>query len=604
MTKTTLKLPETVVRFKRSDEYLKTYQEKVLPHPPVRAKFREFMEAKRNNPHHPFGSSDKTFSPSGFYHKEMPDLKHAHITFDLSVLYRVENNVIYLYGFYTHDELGVGTPRKINVQKSMSKKIAKTQFDESVDESDAEHNRTLQQTGFWGKRGAGCILLALDTGNIGVTLRSAYVQSPHTLGTIGGAIDANEDPKLATKREVGEEVGYHGRLALIKLLTANLPTRDGSTFVYNNYLGIVPTEFEPRLNWENDKLLWMPIQELAQQPNLHRGLKALLVDRSSLQRIKRVLDRIFNSKNSGTVTEEGVNQPLLEGATDKLFYYRGFNGAYRIMKDGHFTLSSSTGNSEEEKYMPRGKPFFLSTTRTIHGDYHRWVGDAAVMFNLDGRWIGQRYTVKPIDYWSGMHRNTAYGRSREAEDRVFSSNPYMPLTPLLNVHIYLDIDKAMKLHATETSYAQKLEYVHDIIKMARDKNIQVYFYPVEKDWRNQNKNKSLHGDAELDRLLQITEHFKGKKSSYVAMEFLTPWVELIKKDKREELSDEANRYRYNIMAYSDTYKSLEVDMHNARKPGSGDYNNVVFINKYMIQHKLRNIKALIQHLKNKWESFR
>ena len=35
-----------------------------------------------------------------------------------------------------------------------------------IKENDAEHAQALRDTGFWGRKGAGCLFLALDTGRI------------------------------------------------------------------------------------------------------------------------------------------------------------------------------------------------------------------------------------------------------------------------------------------------------------------------------------------------------------------------------------------------------------------------------------------------------
>lgn len=77
------------------------------------------MELKRTNPAERYGSSDKPFASKGVYNRVIPDLKHAHIDHDLSIVYAVRGGQIYLYGFYTHDELGTGQPLNPNRQKSM-----------------------------------------------------------------------------------------------------------------------------------------------------------------------------------------------------------------------------------------------------------------------------------------------------------------------------------------------------------------------------------------------------------------------------------------------------------------------------------------------------
>lgn len=116
--------------FMRGDLYDATYAVRVQPYPAIRKKFRDFMELKRNNPTAPFGSSDKSFSSDGTFSAVIPGLRHAHITFDLSIVYKIVGNQIYLYGFFTHDDLGTGQPRNINRQKNAAQRLSNQDFHE------------------------------------------------------------------------------------------------------------------------------------------------------------------------------------------------------------------------------------------------------------------------------------------------------------------------------------------------------------------------------------------------------------------------------------------------------------------------------------------
>lgn len=116
--------------FMRGDLYDATYLVKVHPFPAIRKKFRDFMELKRQNPNAPFGSSDKTFSSDGIFTSMIPGLRHAHITFDLSIVYRIVGKQVYLYGFFTHDDLGTGQPRSPNRQRSAASRLANQTFKE------------------------------------------------------------------------------------------------------------------------------------------------------------------------------------------------------------------------------------------------------------------------------------------------------------------------------------------------------------------------------------------------------------------------------------------------------------------------------------------
>jgi 8-oxo-dGTP pyrophosphatase MutT (NUDIX family) len=147
-------------------------------------------------------------------------------------------------------------------------------------ENDEEHQKALDNTGFWGKAGAGCIFIALDTGRLLLPLRSAEVEQPLTWGTWGGAIDQGESPEKAVRREVSEEAGYHGHYEIEPLFVF----KSGS-FRYFNYLAIVDDEFTPHLDWETEEADWFPLDNLPSP--LHFGLASVLKDPASLNKIKK-----------------------------------------------------------------------------------------------------------------------------------------------------------------------------------------------------------------------------------------------------------------------------------------------------------------------------
>lgn len=123
---------------------------------------------------------------------------------------------------------------------------------------------------FWGNRGAGILLIAKDTGRLLLVLRSQEVNEPGTWGIPGGAIDDEDESEVsAAKREAHEEVGYRGNIEIHQSYIFK-----AAKFRYFNFIGIVPNEFTPRLDWENDEAEWFSLDELPSP--LHFGLKALL----------------------------------------------------------------------------------------------------------------------------------------------------------------------------------------------------------------------------------------------------------------------------------------------------------------------------------------
>lgn len=144
----------------------------------------------------------------------------------------------------------------------------------------------------WGNKGAGVLVICKNSKRILMQMRSQHVNEPSTWGVIGGAISGvpgekdSEDAQSGAEKELREETGYKGSL---KLFPAYLFQK--SNFSYQNFIGIVPEEFEPNIpeehKWETAFMKWMTFDEmLAEKDKFHFGLKALLNDSKSLSIIK------------------------------------------------------------------------------------------------------------------------------------------------------------------------------------------------------------------------------------------------------------------------------------------------------------------------------
>lgn len=137
---------------------------------------------------------------------------------------------------------------------------------------------------YWGKAGAGALIVARSTARILFNHRSENVMEPGTWGTWGGAIDPEETPLEGVEREIREETHFNGNIRLIPLYVF----RDGS-FSYHNFMGIVDDEFHPDLNWESQGYEWV---EFGDWPSpLHFGARKLLSHEDSLAMIEGVVSR-------------------------------------------------------------------------------------------------------------------------------------------------------------------------------------------------------------------------------------------------------------------------------------------------------------------------
>lgn len=282
------------------------------------------------------------------------------------------------------------------------------------------------------------------------------------------------------------------------------------------------------------------------------------------------------------------NTNLFEKVSDTLYHYTGVNSALKILKTGKFELTSSVGNKSEEEMAPRGYPYYLSTTRTLTGGYHDYVGSAATMLVLDGTWFNQRYPGKAVDYWQNRAPEQMNHRAHEAEDRIFSKEPSISAGAIRAIHLLIkpDADDQRKVEARR------------IMILAKQKQIPVYLYNHEAAWRKLNTRARVG-----------VEYLRGQDTArgYVSRHrgYLMPWMELIFGQDKQKLSDRADQILYGLKYNrypGEAARGLGTDLSNARKPGSGpDREHLVKILSLMRREKLNNLNDLIDWVQNRWQ---
>jgi len=279
---------------------------------------------------------------------------------------------------------------------------------------------------------------------------------------------------------------------------------------------------------------------------------------------------------------------LIERASSILFHYTSIESALTIVKSGVFQLSSITGNKSEEQYAPPGHPFFLSLTRTSHGDYHNYVGTGAVLFKLNGDWFNSRYIVKPIDYWERAW-NGSPGRSREAEDRVFSKDPTIPDGAITEIHL---------LMKEQEEY--RSPRARELMIVSKQRGIPIFLYTDDKAWRLLDKRRAKNVADSGDVL-------RGSRKNMItyrkATDYIKPWIELLEKDREEQLSPRAVKLVHNLKYYGSYHQDeddgLGNDLSNARKPAAADRESAVKLIKYMQLHHISTVQFKNQ-LTKKW----
>ena len=110
----------------------KLFEETFLDHANLAKRIFAFLDHKNNNPLQPFGSSDTGFTPDGPIGKLGLNIKHAHVSQDVSIIYRVHGNpqVLDLYGVFSHKESGTGNAANIRIQQQLATRLSNQEFPE------------------------------------------------------------------------------------------------------------------------------------------------------------------------------------------------------------------------------------------------------------------------------------------------------------------------------------------------------------------------------------------------------------------------------------------------------------------------------------------
>jgi hypothetical protein len=88
---------------------------------------KSFLDSRRNGSS---GGQEYRFASNAPIGKAVPGIAHYHVTQDLSLVYRTEGNTTYLFGIYSHADLGTGTPPKIKTQQSAATRFSNMSFSE------------------------------------------------------------------------------------------------------------------------------------------------------------------------------------------------------------------------------------------------------------------------------------------------------------------------------------------------------------------------------------------------------------------------------------------------------------------------------------------
>ena len=298
-------------------------------------------------------------------------------------------------------------------------------------------------------------------------------------------------------------------------------------------------------------------------------------------------------------------------ATSILFHATNLSKLNTILTDDKFELTTCVGIPAENEYAK--EYYYLSMTRSRLGDYHlRNCNTGDVLITLDGNKLNQRYKTKPIDYW-GEERRKYTGGSYEAEDRLFTNDPFIDKASQYIVEISIIVKPE--------DIAQRGKFIRSVMLKAKYKHIPMYIFSNPKDWLTNNKAKAYKiatikinpqsvferielPDYEQDyyNILRADDKKRYQEYQNSKQSNLVNVLELYYKKSFVNLSPSAKKYAHLLMGdyNDDRIMSIKSDIHNDRSGHSRDgrvnVNSIVSI----LKKEHCTIDELMRMLKAKW----
>lgn len=294
--------------------------------------------------------------------------------------------------------------------------------------------------------------------------------------------------------------------------------------------------------------------------------------------------------------EKNKKRDLSEAISDIVYHYANLKIAAKILKSGEFRLALASVDPIEKRFQPKSDDYFMSVTRTKLGSFHaNGTRTTGVLFVLDGRWFNQRYKGAPVEYFSGGRSS---GRS-EAEDRIFSKEPTIPIKPVVEMHILLN--------SQGDSYMQPPEAVRTILIEAKRRGIPYYVYFNHDDWIAQNKRKALDSKEYL-RFASGNSNTNGDRGynrlKIRINQLLKIYQQLIRLNDYDKLDKNSQQYASEISRGEYYYKFLLDEfadaMNQERKPNDEGYELATKFTS-VIRRNFGSPEQMFAQLSKKWK---
>jgi hypothetical protein len=262
--------------------------------------------------------------------------------------------------------------------------------------------------------------------------------------------------------------------------------------------------------------------------------------------------------------------------------------------------------------------------------------DFAVAFVLDGDKLRTRYKGKPMDYWNYPMKSTQFQQSKELEDRIFNSGPYIENASKYIKKILVRLPSKYE-NALEWKEEQKYRFqgmtsqeinalqgnlnididgikegqrltLRSLIVDAKRLGIPIEFYKSQSDFRSQNTANAVPLSTfakQLVRKTPVERGYVGRRNDDDLYMYNKQLVQLYYENDLRKLNPTTLKYLYDHFRsfqydhmVDDVVRSVKANAHNMN---TKDNRHAHRFTKMMQDGKFKSIKDMLYFIYNKWK---
>lgn len=293
-------------------------------------------------------------------------------------------------------------------------------------------------------------------------------------------------------------------------------------------------------------------------------------------------------------------QLSLSGLSSILYHFAQLDQASKILETGNLVASPISGTMADQNASvgAKKKLFFLSTTSSRNGAYHRKYPVEGVLFTLDGHKLQQNYSGSPVDYWQYDISPTIRAQSDEMEQRVYSNKTQIPVKYITRADVLIDPKRKIGINVLRKIKANALKH-----------GIEVRIFDDPKQWLYGRKVSTtpIADKVEPSRAPWEANYGRSKASMISgATEMLqrSTGPGFDPKHYPDRLTETGNYAYKRIVLNPQDAHIINGDAQNAmRKVGTKERTKLDTLLALMKKHNLRTFKELTDHLRKKYNKW-